>query len=154
MPEGKRWGVGNPSPTMKSFTAYINEHEGEGFISEDQVASTYVHHRKWQEGHAQELVAERAEAKATREAEAEKRKADRAEKKRIKDEEKAQKDAEAAEKKAQKEREKAEREAAGADGDDSDSSPADGEAAQPRKRLRTRGEPAEPVAAGVSEQAF
>ena len=66
MVEGRRWSVDNPSPTMKSFTKYINEHEGEGFVSESQVAATFIHHRDWQAGHAQELVEERRIAKEQR----------------------------------------------------------------------------------------
>ena len=88
MPEGRRWGVDNPSPAMKSFTAYINENEGEDFVSEAQVASTFIHHREWQQGHAQELVEERRIAKEKRDADAEKRKLDREQKKAEKDAEK------------------------------------------------------------------
>jgi hypothetical protein len=147
MPEGRRWGVDNPSPAMKSFTAYINEHEGEDFVSEAQVASTFIHHREWQQGHAQELVEERRIAKEKRDADAEKRKLDREQKKAEKDAEKAKKEQEKADKEAAKAAEE------GADGDDSDSATADGEPAKTRRRLRTKDE-GEPVAAGVSEASF
>lgn len=155
MPEGRRWGVDNPSPAMKSFTKYINDKEGEGFVSEAQVASTFIHHREWQQGHAAELVEERAEAKKIREADAEKRKQERADKKAQKDKEKAEREEAAEQKKKDKEAAKAAKEAegSGADGDDSDSAPSDGESAAPRRRLRTKDQ-GEPVAAGVSEQSF
>ena len=147
MPEGRRWSVDNPSPTMKSFTAYINEREGEGFVSEAQVAATFIHHRDWQPGHAQELVAERAEAKAKKEADDEVKKAKKAEEKAVKDAEKAEKEAD----RLAKEEAKAAKEAAasGADGDDSDSI-SDGEK-RTRRRLNVK---EEPVTAGVSEQSF
>ena len=156
MVEGRRWSVDNPSPTMKSFTKYINEHEGEGFVSESQVAATFIHHRDWQAGHAQELVEERRIAKEQRDADAAKRKEASEQKKKEKADEKAKKDAEAEQKKKDKEAAKAAKEAegSGADGDDSDSTSADGEATgQPRRRLRTKDQ-GEPVSAGVSEQSF
>jgi hypothetical protein len=136
---------------MKSFTAYINEHEGEGFVSEAQVASTFIHHRDWQQGHAQELVVERAEAKAKKEIDDEAKRVKKAEEKAKKDAEKADKEAKKEADRKAKEEEKAAKEAAasGADGDDSDSTN-DGEK-RTRRRLNTR---EEPVTAGVSEQSF
>lgn len=156
MAEGRRWSVDNPSPTMKSFTKYINEREGEGFVSEAQVASTFIHHRDWQQGHAAELNEERAEAKKVREAEAEKRKQERADKKEQKDKEKAEREAAAEKKRQEKADAKAAKEAegSGADGDDSDSASPDGEGQRTRRRLNRKDEGNEPVAAGVSEQSF
>jgi C4-dicarboxylate-specific signal transduction histidine kinase len=155
MAEGRRWSVDNPSPTMKSFTAYINEKEGEGFVSEAQVAATFIHHRDWQQGHAAELVTERAEAKKVREAEAEKRKEDREAKKKEKDEAKAKREAEAEQKRKDKEAAKAAKEAegSGADGDDSDSASEGTESRRTRRKLNTN-DAQEPVAAGVSEASF
>jgi hypothetical protein len=139
---------------MKSFAAYINEKEGEGFVSEAQVASTFIHHRDWQKGHASELGAERAAAKEAREAEAEKKKAEREIKKKEKDEAKALREAEAEKKKADREAAKAAKDAegSGADGDDSSSTPAEGQ--RTRRRLNTKEDTQEPVAAGVSESSF
>jgi len=156
MPEGRRWSVDNPSPAMKSFTAYINDKEGEGFVSEAQVASTFIHHREWQKGHAAELEVERADAKVKREADAEKRKQDRADAKAKKDAEKADKEAKKEADRKAKEDAKAAKEAegSGADGDDSDSASGDGEGQRTRRRLRTKDDAGEPVAAGVSEASF
>jgi len=156
MPEGRRYSPQNPSPAMVSFANYIREEEGADSITNEQVAYTFVHHRDWQTGHAKQLVTERAEAKVTRDAEAEKKKAEREAKKAQKDEDRAKREAEAEEKKAAKEEAKAAKEAegSGADGDDSDSATPDAEGRRTRRRLNTKDEAQEPVAAGVSEASF
>ena len=152
MAEGRRFTIENPSPTMVSFATYIREKEGEDFVTDAQVAATFIHHRDWQQGHASELATERAAAKEKREAEQEQKKIEREAKKKEKDEAKALKEAEAAQKKAEKEAAKAAKEAEGQlDGDDSDSAPSNGEGQRTRRRLNTK---EEPVAAGVSESSF
>lgn len=140
MAEGRRWSPENPSPAMKSFAAFIKEKGYDDSADlETTVAATFVFHREWQQGHAQELVAERAQLKEQREAEKAKKAEEREAKKAEREKAKQEREAEREEKKRQREEAKAEKEAKaaqeGADGEDSDSA---GEG-QPRKRLKLRG---------------
>ena len=153
MPEGRRYSPENPSPAMRDFAQYIRDH-GYPNVTDEAVAATSMFHKEWQPQHAARTRAEAAERNAEKDQER-KEKAEKRELARKEREEKRKADEEAKElrrqeretAKAAKDAEKAE---SGADGDDSDS--ADAEGRQPRKRLRTREE--EPVAAGVSQEAF
>lgn len=153
---GKRWSPENPSPAMKSFAEYIR---GKGYDDSADlvttVAATFVFHREWQQGHASELVQERAEAKEKREAEAVEKKAKREAEKAEKDRVKAEKEAEKEEKRKQKEAEKAEKaDKAAQEGEDGDA----GEEAptgEPRKRLKLKkDDEAEVATAGANAGSF
>lgn len=153
---GKRWSPENPSPAMKSFAAYIKDKGYDDSADlETTVAATFVFHREWQQGHAGELVAERAQAKEAREAAAEQKKLEREQKKAEKEAAAAEKEAEKEAKRQQKEAEKAEKaEKAAQESADGDDTPANGDAA-PRKRLRLKGSnEAEAATAGASAGSF
>lgn len=155
MPEGRRWSPENPSPAMQSFAKYIKE---QGYDDNSDlvttVAATFVFHRDWQQGHAQELTQEREASKAKREEDKAKKAQEREVKKAEREKAKLEKEAEKEEKRKQKEADKAEKEAKaaqeGADGEDGS------ESATPKKRLRLRkdGEQAEAATAGASAGSF
>jgi hypothetical protein len=145
MPQGRRFGPDNPSPTASSLAQYIREHGVD--IEDKHVAAVWYFHPEWQPGHAEQVNKERAANRERKEQE----KAQKAQEKAKKDQEKAAEKERKAQEKAAKDAEKAEKAASdeGADGDDSSDEPA-----KTSRRLRTRGEAQEPVAAGVSETSF
>jgi hypothetical protein len=145
MPQGRRFGPDNPSPTASSLAQYIREHGTD--ITDGQVAAVWYFHPEWQPGHAEQVRQERAVKDQEKAAEKERKAQEKAQKDRDKAAEKERKSQE----KAAKDAEKAEKAASGegADGDDSSDEPA-----KTSRRLRTRGESQEPVAAGVSEASF
>jgi hypothetical protein len=155
MPEGRRYSPDNPSPAMQDFAQYIRDH-GYPNVTDEAVAATSMFHKEWQRQHAERVREERkvtnAEKEKERAAKEEKREAD----KKARAEKKAADEAAKEEKRKQREADKAAKDAekadTGADGDDSDSAPADGESGGPRKRLRVRGDAAEATAGASAGQ--
>jgi hypothetical protein len=156
MPEGRRYGPDNPSPAMKDFTRYIQEH-GYPEVTESQVAATAYFHREWQIEHAERTRQERKVKNAEKE---EERKVKEAKREQDKKDRAAKKEAdEAAKEQRKKEREEAKAakaaagEDTGADGDDTDSAPEGTESRRTRRKLNTN-DAQESVSAGVSESSF
>jgi hypothetical protein len=156
MAVGRRYGPEDPSPAMKDFTKYIQEH-GYPDVTESQVAATAYFHREWQIEHAERTRQERKVANAqkeedrkVKEAKREQDKLDRAAKKQADEDAKELRKKEREDAKAAK---AAAGEDTGADGDDTDSAP-DGESRRTRRRLNTKEDAPESVSAGVSESSF
>lgn len=151
MPEGRRYTPESPSPAMVSFANFI---KGKGYDDstplETTVAATFIFHRDWQAGHAEEVRQEREANAGKREAEKAAKAAEREANKQKKAEEKALRDQEKADKKAQKEAEKAERDAKAEQEGETNGA----EAGEPRKRLRLKKDDAEQETATASAGTF